>query len=217
MIPLALHPFRLRLGLVGAGVPALRRLRGLRAAGAGGTLSVFTTDPELAAQAGDGAVLRLPEETEISALNLLWVAGLDAALYRPLAEQARAHKVLLNIEDVPEFCDFNAVAEVRRGDLLLTVSTNGQAPGLASAIRKRLEACFPESWAARVKHIATLRQGWRQNAVPMAESARRIESLLAENCWLSCPIALKNQVNSPSFQKSEVPPEAPNQLHQGST
>lgn len=209
MIPLALNPFRLRLGLVGAGTPALRRLRGLRAAGAGDTLSVFTTDPALAAQAGDGAILRLPEEAEISALNLLWVAGLEEAVYRPLADQARAHKVLLNVEDVPAFCDFNAVAEVRRGDLLLTVSTNGQAPGLASAIRKRLEACFPESWAARVRNIATLRQGWRQDAVPMAESARRIEALLAENCWLSCPSTLKDPADSSSLPENRTQTKVP--------
>lgn len=168
-------------------MPALRRLRGLQNAGAGETLRVFTTDPELAAQAGDSAVPRLPAPEDIMGLNLLWIAGLEDAVYRPLAELARANKVLLNVEDVPEFCDFNAVAEVRRGDLLLTVSTNGQAPGLASAIRKRLESCFPESWAERVKQIAVLRQGWRQDAVSMAESARRIDALVAEKCWLSCP------------------------------
>lgn len=187
MIPLALSPFRLQLGLVGVGRPALRRLHGLRQAGALETLRVFTTDPELAAQAGDNAIARLPVPEEIQSLNLLWIAGVEEAVYRPLAALARAHKVLLNVEDVPEFCDFNAVAEIRRGDLLLTVSTNGQAPGLASAIRKRLETCFPESWSARVKQVATLRQDWRKDSVPMAETAKRVDTLVEEQCWLSCP------------------------------
>lgn len=187
MIPLVLSPSRLQLGLVGAGAPALRRLRGLQNAGANEALRVFTIDPELAALAGDSAVPRLPKPEEIAGLNLLWIAGLEESIYRPLADLARTHKVLLNVEDVPEFCDFNAVAEIRRGDLLLTVSTNGQAPGLASAIRKRLENCFPESWAGRVKQVAALRQSWRKDSVSMAESARRIDELVAEKCWLSCP------------------------------
>lgn len=187
MIPLALSPLRLQLGLVGAGAPALRRLRALHEAGAGETLRVFTTDPELAAQAGGKAIARLPEASEIESLNILWVAGIEEAVYRPLAALARAHKVLLNVEDVPAFCDFNAVAEIRRGDLLLTISTNGQAPGLAGAIRKRLEACFPESWAARVKQIATLRRECRANDMTMAETARHIDALVEEQCWLSCP------------------------------
>lgn len=187
MIPLALNPSRLRLGLAGGGTPALRRLRGLRAAGAGESLRVFATDPELAREAGPAALARLPEPDEIAGLNLLWIAGVEESLYRPLAAAARAANVLLNIEDVPEFCDFNSVAEIRRGDLLLTISTNGQAPGLAGAIRKRLEACFPENWAARVKEIATLRQGWRAERMPMAEAARRIDDLVEERCWLNCP------------------------------
>jgi precorrin-2 dehydrogenase/sirohydrochlorin ferrochelatase len=187
MIPLALNPSRLRLGLAGAGAPALRRLRALRAAGAGESLRVFTTDPDLAREAGAAALPRLPDGDDISTLDLLWVTGLEEPSYRPVATAARAARVLLNVEDVPEFCDFNSVAEIRRGDLLLTISTGGQAPGLAGALRKRLEACFPESWAARVKEIAALRQGWRAERMPMAEAAQRIDQLVEERCWLSCP------------------------------
>ena len=113
--------------------------------------------------------------------------GLEPAQYRPLAEAARAANVLVNVEDVPEFCDFNSVAEIRRGDFLLTISTGGQAPGLAGALRRRLEACFPESWAARVKEIAALRQGWQAEHVPMPEAARRIDDIVEQSCWLSCP------------------------------
>lgn len=187
MIPLALRPSRLNLGLVGVGAPALRRLRGLHKAGARETLKVFTTDPELAALAGEMAFLRLPSLEEIKNLHFLWIAGLEEDMYRPLADIARANKVLLNVEDVPAFCDFNAVAEIRRGDLLLTVSTNGQAPGLASAIRKRLENCFPESWSNRVKQVASLRQNCREDMLTMAETAQRVEVLVEEQCWLSCP------------------------------
>lgn len=187
MIPLALSPSRLNLGLVGAGAPALRRLSSLHKAGAVETLKVFTTDSELAAQAGNTAFLRLPTTEEIKELHFLWIAGLDEDIYRPLANMARANKVLLNVEDVPAFCDFNAVAEIRRGDLLLTVSTNGQAPGLASTIRKRLENCFPESWSNRVKQVAALRQTCREKKLTMPETAQRVEAFVEEQCWLSCP------------------------------
>lgn len=187
MIPLALRPSRLNLGLIGAGAPAVRRLRGLLKAGAQDTLKVFTLDPALAAQAGETAFLRLPTREEIQGLHVLWIAGLEEDIYRPLADMARTSKVLLNVEDVPEFCDFNAVAEVRRGDLLLTISTNGQAPGLAGTIRRRLENCFPESWAHRVKQVAALRQSCREEKLTMAETAQRVDAFVDEQCWLSCP------------------------------
>lgn len=187
MIPLVIRPSHLRLGLIGAGESALRRWQGLHKAGASDNLRVFTPDAELLTLAGPQAVARWPEPEEIKELNLLWIVGVDEALYRPWADLARVHKVLLNIEDVPAFCDFNSVAEIRRGDLLLTVSTNGQAPGLARTLRKRLEICFPEHWATRVKQIASLRRSWRKDALSMSEISQRIETLVEEQCWLSCP------------------------------
>jgi precorrin-2 dehydrogenase/sirohydrochlorin ferrochelatase len=96
-------------------------------------------------------------------------------------------RVLVNVEDVPELCDFHSVAEVRRGDLLLTVSTGGAAPGLASSIRRNLENCFAPIWAERVREVAALRQAWRGENVAMPEAARRIQALADAGCWLNCP------------------------------
>jgi precorrin-2 dehydrogenase/sirohydrochlorin ferrochelatase len=95
--------------------------------------------------------------------------------------------VLVNVEDVPDHCDFHSVAELRRGDLLLTVSTNGMAPGLAGTIRRTLESSFGPEWSERVSEIAALRQSWRAEGVSMPEAARRIETIAAERCWLPGP------------------------------
>lgn len=186
MIPLALNPATVRIGLAGAGAPALRRLAALRAGGATG-LAVYAADAALQAAAGPSALPFLPDAAALSSLNLLYIAGLAPAQYAPLAAAARAARVLVNVEDVPELCDFHAVAEIRRGDLLLTISTGGAAPGLAGTIRRALEACFPAEWAGRVAEIAALRQGWRAENIPMAEAAKRIGTIAEERCWLSCP------------------------------
>jgi precorrin-2 dehydrogenase/sirohydrochlorin ferrochelatase len=183
MIPLALNPETARIGLAGAGAPAARRLAALRAAGARPV--VFTADAALEAQ--ERALPFPPDAPALAGLHLLYIAGLEAAHYVPLAATARAAGVLVNVEDVPALCDFHAVAEIRRGDLLLTVSTGGTAPGLAGVIRRALEACFPAEWAGRVAEVAALRQRWRAEGVPMAEAAKRIGTLVQERCWLSCP------------------------------
>jgi len=120
----------------------------------------------------------------LAGLQVLYVTGLEAAQYVPLAAAARAAGVLVNVEDVPALCDFFSVAEVRRGDLLLTVSTGGAAPGLAGVIRRALEQMFPPVWAGRVAEVAALRQGWRAEGLPLAETARRIGAMARERCWL---------------------------------
>ncbi|WP_297495189.1 bifunctional precorrin-2 dehydrogenase/sirohydrochlorin ferrochelatase [Acidocella sp.] len=185
MLPIALNPSAVRIGLAGAGAPALRRLNALRAAGVAPVL--FAADAALGAQAG--AQSFPPDETALAALHMLYVAGLEAAQHVPLVQAARAAGVLVNVEDVPEFCDFHAVAEIRRGDLLLTVSTGGAAPGLAGVIRRALENLFPPVWAERVAEVAALREGWRAERIPMAEAARRIADHAVARCWLPAPKA----------------------------
>jgi len=185
MVPIALDPRNARLAIAGNGDLAVRRLQALRAGGAD-DIRVFAdaAEPGLLAAAGTALIARLPDDADLRALHVLWIAGLEQP--EALAGAARRWRVLVNVEDRPEFCDFHSVAEVRRKNLTLTVSTNGKAPGLAGNIRRNLEQCFGPEWDARVDEIAALRANWRAAGVPMAEAARRIDALVAERCWLPC-------------------------------
>jgi len=188
MIPLALDPRFVKLAVAGNGALALRRLRALRRAG-GAEALVFADAPlaELADEAGVYLRRHMPAAADLAGLHALWVVDVAENVGAELAALARGLNVLVNFEDRPEFCDFHSVAEVRRGDLLLTVSTAGAAPGLAGSIRKRLEFCFGPEWDERVAQVKALRGEWRAEGVAMPEAARRIEALVAEGCWLSCP------------------------------
>ena len=188
MIPLALDPAFANLAVAGNGALALRRLRAVRQGGSSEAL-LFADAPsdELAAEAGAYLRQSLPDAAALSELHALWIADLPAATAATLAALARSLRVLVNVEDVPAFCDFHSVAEVRRGDLLLTVSTNGAAPGLAGTIRRNLETCFGPEWGDRVGEIAALRREWRGQGGAMPEAARRIAELVEARCWLSCP------------------------------
>ena len=50
---------------------------------------------------------------------------------------------------------------VRRGDLLLTVSTGAKSPGLAARIRARLEVEYGPEWDDHLEHLARKRAAWR--------------------------------------------------------
>src|ERR1700688_168958 len=151
MIPLALDPKCVNVAVAGNGPLALRRLQMLRKAGAAEAL-LFADAPEAALAAEAGTYLRpaLPDAAALGALHVLWIVDLTPGIAAELATLARGLRVLVNVEDVPQFCDFHSVAEVRRGDLLLTVSTGGAAPGLAGTIRRNLENCFGLEWEERV-------------------------------------------------------------------
>ena len=167
MIPVTLDPSRLRLAVAGNGPAAARRLARLRAAGA---------DP-LALAAADPATL--------PRLDCLWIADLALEPATRLAAAARAGGILVNVEDRPELCDFRNAAELRRGDLLIAVSTGGQSPGLAAAVRDRIAALFGPEWAARVAALGARRRAWRAAGSSLPELARLTAALLARSGWLA--------------------------------
>jgi precorrin-2 dehydrogenase/sirohydrochlorin ferrochelatase len=170
VIPIALNPAALPVAVAGPGALARRRFEALREAGASEALLFADT---------------LPNSTDLAGLKVLWIAGLPDDTAAELAALARSHGVLVNVEDRPALCDFHNVAEVRRGDLLLTVSTGGASPGLASRIRAHLARQFGPEWAERTAQIKSLRDAWRRDDIAPAEISTMTDVVLRANSWLT--------------------------------
>lgn len=170
MVPIALNPSRLRLAVAGIGPAADRRVALLRAAGAA-PLRISTSG----ISAGTAAV---------PPLDILWIADVAPSEAARLAETARQQGVLVNVEDQPALSDFHNTAELRRGDLLITVSTGGQSPGLAGAIRDRIAAMFGGEWGGRLKEIGARRRRWRAEGRALDELRRLSAEALAQSGWL---------------------------------
>ena len=152
------------LAVAGRGPAAARRLQALRAGGRTPRCCSPTGRTRTWSGAA-GPALRdfLPGRPDLLALRALWIAGLPDDEAAQLAALARSERVLVNVEDRPALCDFHSVAEVRRGDLLLTVSTGGASPGLAARIRARLAAEFGPEWAERLALLRGQRAAWRRD------------------------------------------------------
>jgi len=190
MIPIVLDPTRTSLALIGRGEPARRRLELLLAGGAD-AIAVFSDAPsaDLAELAAQRLRRRLPEARELAGFRVVWIVDLPLAQARPLVAAARAAGALVNLEDVKDSCDFHNPSIVRRGDLLLTVSTGGRSPGLAARIRRQLERSFGPEWALRLEHISARRAAWRRRSRPLAELARLTDAMIDRRCWLPRPAA----------------------------
>ena len=73
---------------------------------------------------------------------------------------------------------------MRRGDLLLTVSTAGRSPGLAARIRARLARAFGPEWVERVERIGEQRTAWRRERHSLEELARLTSAAIDAQGWL---------------------------------
>jgi precorrin-2 dehydrogenase/sirohydrochlorin ferrochelatase len=188
MIPIVLDPTRTSLALIGRAEPARRRLELLLAGGAD-AIAVFSDAPSaaLAELAAHRLRRRLPEASELAGFRVVWIVDLPLAQARPLVAVARAAGALVNLEDVKDSCDFHNPSIVRRGDLLLTVSTGGRSPGLAARIRRQLERSFGPEWALRLEQVSARRAAWRRRARPLAELARLTDAMIDRQRWLPRP------------------------------
>jgi precorrin-2 dehydrogenase / sirohydrochlorin ferrochelatase len=186
VLPLALDLSEWPVLLVGDGRAALARLDMLEAAGAR-HLTVFAEAPSTAMRerAGPHLVERLPTDAEVAEARLLFMAGLDDANTARLAALARARRVLVNAEDVPPLCDAYALAMVRRGNLVIGVSTEGRSPAVARVLRQWLEQRFGPEWEARLEQAVALRQELRARGAESAEITAATARLLAP--WLDQP------------------------------
>lgn len=192
MIPVLLDPAAARIAVAGAGPLAAKRLRLLRDGGgrprvfvAAGELRQGAADEdEFRALAGPHACDRLPTPEEIAGLHVLYVAGLSDELSAELARTARAAGTLVNVEDVIPLCDFHVPSIVRRGDLVVSVSTGGRSPGLARLLREWLERALPPAWAARLDAVAALRDRLRAEGANGAAIARETAALVEREKWL---------------------------------
>jgi precorrin-2 dehydrogenase/sirohydrochlorin ferrochelatase len=86
------------------------------------------------------------------------VATATSSLNEFIYHEAQRRRVLCNVVDVPEYCDFFYPAVVRRGDLQIAVSTAGQSPSLAQRIRQQLERQFGEGYADWVQQLGETRR-----------------------------------------------------------
>ena len=78
----------------------------------------------------------------------LCVASSDDPVERSsIAREARDRGVLVNVMDDIAHCDWAAPAIVRRGELVIAISTGGASPALAKNLRMHLSAAFGEEWA----------------------------------------------------------------------
>jgi precorrin-2 dehydrogenase/sirohydrochlorin ferrochelatase len=86
---------------------------------------------------------------------------------------ARERGVLVNVMDDVARCDFAAPAIVRRGDLMIAVSTGGRSPALARRLRQRLERQFGPEWEHTLAALGEVRTETLHELPDLAERSRR--------------------------------------------
>jgi len=82
----------------------------------------------------------------------------DEDVNRGVFAEATEAGIPVNVVDNVSLCTFIAPSIVRRGDLVVAISTGGAAPALAVRIRERLEKEFGDEYARFLELMGELRE-----------------------------------------------------------
>ena len=149
--------------LVGGGKVAERKVRGILSAGTETSICVIapkiTTVLQEHAAAG-----RLCWKQACYADGMLEGAFLVYAatdlreVNAAVAAEAKRRGIPVNVIDDPAASTFQVPASIRRGELILSVSTAGGSPALSRAIRMELEEMYPPAFGIWLERVSSLRE-----------------------------------------------------------
>lgn len=189
--PVMLDMSRKSVALVGTGAMALEKLKVLLAADA--CVEVFDTvlQADVAPYIGDGVryTPRLPHADDLRGRILVVAAHRDCAVNEAVWRLSEEAGALVNVVDVPDLCDALMVSQLRRGDLVIGISTSGRGPALARRIREALEPQFDWGWAERLAAFGEARAEVRRRL--SGEARSRAMSQLADQVMVQWREALE--------------------------
>lgn len=95
-----------------------------------------------------------------------------------IGNYCRENGKLVNVVDDIDLSNFIVPSFVKRGDLLLSISTGGKSPSLSSKIRKDLELVYDESYEEYVNLLGIAREKIIDNTEDIVKRRKRLKELL---------------------------------------
>lgn len=146
--------------VIGGGHVALRKVKALLEAKAKVTVISPMLVNELKTMAQNHQITWQKKYYETGDLNgfelVICAVGEDNASQQIYTDAHKA-RILINVVDKLPLCDFALPAKIRRGNLLITFSTNGKSPALSRYLRCKMEKEFDDTYALWLDRLSVLR------------------------------------------------------------
>ena len=180
--------------VVGGGRIALRKVQQLLAAG--GDVTVLA--PHIVDDLSALPVTVLHREYapgDIADFRLVITATGDTTVDQLIYDECESRGIWVNSADDPDRCAFTLPAAFRRGSLMVTVSTGGASPALASWLRSHLELAIGPEYAEVVSRLADERARIHADGQSTEDvDWQPIIATVMQDVGMACPVVRQTEV-----------------------
>jgi siroheme synthase-like protein len=186
LFPVFLKLNELHTVLIGAGNVGLEKLSAIlhNCKTARVTVISKTVIQEITDIAADNANVTIVEksftDSDVDNADLVIAATNDSALNAYVREAAHQRKLLINVADKPDLCDFYLGSIVQKGDLKIGISTNGKSPTIAKRLREVLDESLPAELDVTLQQMSDLRNSLSGDFAYKVKHLNQVTSVLVE-------------------------------------
>jgi siroheme synthase-like protein len=119
-------------------------------------------------------------DTDLDSADIVVAATNDNILNVYIRESAHERKLLVNIADKPDLCDFYLGSIVQKGDLKVAISTNGRSPTIAKRLKEVLNESLPEELDTTLQRMSELRNSLSGDFAYKVRKLNEVTSVLVD-------------------------------------
>ena len=159
LFPVFLKLEELNVLLVGAGNVGLEKLQAILHNAPATSVTVIATEinAEVKKLAAEHSTILLIERTfdpaDLDNKDIIVVAVNDTSVSGYIRVLAKQKKLLVNVADNPDLCDFYLGSIVQKGNLKIAISTNGKSPTVAKRLKEQINDMVPDEIESVLQNI----------------------------------------------------------------
>lgn len=184
LFPVFLRLDQLHILIVGGGKVGLEKVSSLwnNSPNASIRLVAPQIDPEiqqLAIQNPDFLQLSFKEyhSNDLANTDIVIAATSIRSLNHQIWSDAKVRRIIVNVADTPELCDFYMCSVVKKGDLKIGISSNGLSPTITKRIRELLDEVIPDSIDDLLRNLKLIRDNLKGDFAYKVQKMNEITSI----------------------------------------
>jgi len=164
LFPVFLKLNHLHTLLVGAGTVGLEKLVAIMRNSPKARITVVSerVSDDLANFVRDYSTITVHQKAfnadDLNGVDVVVVATNDPDVNQQVRMESRSRRLLVNVADKPELCDFYLGSVVQKGELKLAISTNGKSPTVAKRLKEVLNEALPDELDGVLENLNQIRE-----------------------------------------------------------